>query len=119
MMKHRVWPQRALLIAAMVAILGWVPARSQSQNQVPVPTIRVSTHLVLVDVVVTDKQGKPIPGLRPEDFEVEENGKVQKISTFVPAGANLAAAEPLPPGIYSNKPQYRAPGGPITVMLLD
>jgi hypothetical protein len=25
----------------------------------------------------------------------------------------------LPPGIYSNKPQYRSPGGPITVMLLD
>jgi len=25
----------------------------------------------------------------------------------------------LPPGIYSNRPQYRSPGGPVTVMLLD
>ena len=74
---------------------------------------------MVVDVVVTDKQGKPATGLRPEDFEIEENGKPQKISTFVPAGENLAASQPLPPGIYSNKPQYRLPGGPIVVMLLD
>jgi len=107
------------LVVAVVANGAWFQAPAPSQDQVPAPTIRVSTHLVLVDVVVTDKQGKPIPGLRPEAFEVEENGKVQKISTFVPAGTNLAAAEPLPPGIYSNKPQYRSPGGPITVMLLD
>jgi len=74
--------------------------------------------MVLVDVVVTDKQGKPISGLRPEDFVVEENGKAQKI-----AGLNTphdsTAAPALPPGIYSNRPQYRSPGGPITVMLLD
>ena len=62
------------------------------QLPVPAPTIRVSTHLVLLDAVVTDKQGKPIPGLRPEDFEVEENGKAQKLSTFVGAGENLVAA---------------------------
>jgi len=28
--------------------------------------------MVLVDVVVTDKQGKPVPGLRAEDFTLEE-----------------------------------------------
>ena len=70
---------------------GFKPSEP-TQNQVPAPTIRVSTHLVLVDVVVTDKQGKPIAGLHPEDFELQENGKAQKISTFVPAGENLAAA---------------------------
>ena len=47
--------------------------------------------MVLVDVVVTDKQGKPIAGLRPEDFEWKRTAKPQKISTFVPAGENLAA----------------------------
>lgn len=117
----RRWPLLSLLmlLLAVVATGGWFQAAEPTQNQVPAPTIRVSTHLVLVDVVVTDKQGKPIAGLHPEDFELQENGKAQKISTFVRAGENLAAAEPLPPGIYSNKPQYRSPGGPITVMLLD
>src|SRR5712692_6707891 len=115
----RRWPLLSLLALASVATGGWFQAPSPPPGEVPAPTIRVSTHLVLVDVVVTDKQGKPITGLHPEDFEVEENGKAQKISTFVPAGENLAGAQPLPPGIYSNRPQYRSPGGPTTVMLLD
>jgi VWFA-related protein len=76
--------------------------------------------MVLVDVVVTDKQGKAITGLHPDDFVVEENGKVQKISTLTTPAENAPAAAPeLPPGIYSNKPQYRSSGAPITVMLLD
>jgi VWFA-related protein len=108
-----------LLSLATMVTGGWFQAAPSSQGEVPAPTIRVSTHLVLVDAVVTDKQGKPIPGLGPDDFEVEENGKRQKISTFVTPGEGLAAAQPLPPGIYSNKPQYRSPGGPITGMLLD
>jgi VWFA-related protein len=108
-----------MLFLAVVATGGWFQSAEPTQNQVPAPTIRVSTHMVLVDVVVSDKQGKPVGGLRPEDFELQENGKAEKISTFVPAGESLAAAQPLPPGIYSNKPQYRSPGGPITVMLLD
>ena len=90
------------------------------QPSVPSPTVRVSTHMVLVDVVVTDKQGKPVNGLHPEDFVVEENGKVQKISSLTTPAENAPAAAPqLPPGIYSNRPEYRSPGGPITVMLLD
>jgi VWFA-related protein len=73
--------------------------------------------MVLVDVVVTDKQGNPVPGLRAEDFALEENGKSQKIiSVTTPPQTEPAA---LPPGIYSNRAQFRSPGGPITVMLLD
>lgn len=87
---------------------------------IPPPTIRVTTHMVLVDVVVTDKQGKAIPGLKAEDFTIEENGKPQKIASLsTPADTTPAPAEPLPPGIYSNKPQYRSTGAPVTVMLLD
>jgi VWFA-related protein len=76
--------------------------------------------MVLVDVVVTDKQGKPVPGLHAEDFVLEENGKTQKISSLITPAENAPhAAAQLPPGIYSNRPQYRSSGGPITVMLLD
>ena len=86
---------------------------------IPAPTIRVTTHMVLVDVVVTDKQGKAVTGLHPEDFVVEENGKAQKIASLTTPSENAPAAPALPPGIYSNKPQYRSTGAPITVMLLD
>ena len=76
--------------------------------------------MVLVDAVVTDKEGKPIKGLRPEDFVVEENGKAQKIASLTTSTDSALAAGPaLPSGIYSNKAQYRSSGAPITVMLLD
>ena len=67
---------------------------------IPAPTIRVTTHMVLVDVVVTDKQGKAVTGLHAEDFVVEENGKPQKISSLTtPADNAPPASSPLPPGI--------------------
>ena len=61
----------SLLVLTTVAIGGWFQAPAPSPAQIPAPTIRVSTHLVVVDVVVTDKQGKAVTGLHPEDFVVE------------------------------------------------
>src|SRR5258707_14572930 len=90
-----------LLLCAATAH-SWAQTPVQSGPEVPAPTIRVTTHVVLVDAVVTDKQGKPVTGLRPEDFVLEENGKAQKISIFVKAGENpIAPRPPLPRGIYS------------------
>ena len=111
-------PYLGLLLTGSMTVGGWSQAAPPSPAQIPPPTIRVSTHMVLVDVVVTDKQGKALPGLRPEDFVVEENGKVQKVASLATPSENAPAAD-LPPGIYSNRAQYRSPGGPVTVMLLD
>src|SRR5437764_14993150 len=105
---------RRPLVVTVAAASLWA-----QQPSIPSPTIRVSTHMVLVDVVVTDKQGKAITGLHPEDFVVEENGKIQKISSLTTPAENAPSAAPLPPGIYSNKAQYRSSGTPITVLLLD
>jgi VWFA-related protein len=46
------------------------------------PAIRASSDLVRIDVEVTDKSGKPVKGLTPEQFTIAENGKQQKISVF-------------------------------------
>ena len=113
-----------LVLRRSVMVLAATSALAQQTQQaapaIPPPTIRVTTHMVLIDAVVTDKQGKAITGLRPEDFVVEENGKVQKIvSLTTPADSIPGAAPALPPGIYSNEAQFRSPGRPITVMLLD
>jgi VWFA-related protein len=110
--------QRSFAIALLaVAAVAQTP---QPTTEPPAPTIRITTHMVLVDVVVTDKQGKAITGLHPEDFVVEENGKPQKISSLVTPEENAPTPPPvLPPGIYSNRSQYRSPGKAITVLLLD
>jgi VWFA-related protein len=44
--------------------------------------IRISTELVQVDVVVTDKTGKVVRGLTKDDFELFEKGKKQQLSFF-------------------------------------
>ena len=81
------------IIAIVVAVGCWFQA-APSTSEVPAPTIRVSTHLVLVDVVVTDKQGKPVTGLHQEDFVVQEKGKNQKVAFFTAPGESQSQASP-------------------------
>jgi len=44
--------------------------------------VRISTDLVQLDVVVSDKNGHVVQGLKKDDFELYENGKKQFISFF-------------------------------------
>src|SRR5437763_14920040 len=116
---HLRWARLIGIAAIAIAAGGWFQS-APSTPEVPAPTIRVSTHLVLVDVVVTDKHGKPITGLHPEDFVVQEKGRTQKVAFFSWSGESSRPPAPiLPPGIYSNKPEYRSPGGPLVILLLD
>lgn len=62
--------------------------------------VKISTALIQLDVVVTDKNGKLVTDLKPEDFEVLENGERQTITNLayfsgrktVVGDANLNAA---------------------------
>ena len=44
--------------------------------------VRVETQLVSVPAVVTDSSGRPVQGLRPENFRLIEDGQVQTIANF-------------------------------------
>ncbi|MFI5105766.1 MAG: VWA domain-containing protein, partial [Terriglobales bacterium] len=116
-------PFRMAMAAGLILNLTTGPtvmSAQQTPADVPSITIRANTRLVIVDAVVTDKKGQPVPGLKAEDFTVEENGKKQKVSIYVPpAVANKAASTPPPPGILSNHPEYVSPAGIPTVLLLD
>ena len=48
------------------------------------PRATGSTTAILVDVVVRDKNGEPVPGLTPEDFEIIEDGVRQELGSFTP-----------------------------------
>ena len=64
--------------------------------------IKISTNLIQLDVTVTDKDGNVVRDLKPEDFEVYENGKKQNITNFsfvsINTAATVADPQPVKPG---------------------
>src|SRR4029077_11445034 len=73
----------SILIAAALFSPAHPLAAQEPQQPAPGPApIRVSTELVLVNVVARDKKGNPVRDLRQADFTLYEDGKKQQISTF-------------------------------------
>jgi VWFA-related protein len=59
------------------------PAPAQRPAQAnPTFVLRAQSNVVRIDVAVTDGSGKPIKGLRADQFVVTDDGKQQKISSF-------------------------------------
>lgn len=58
------------------------PAQGTRPSDQSQPVFRGGVNYIRVDVTVTDGTGKAIQDLKPDDFEVLEAGKVQKIETF-------------------------------------
>lgn len=101
------------------------PAKPQAAaSSTPITVLKVTTRLVVVDVVVTDHSGTPATDLKKEDFEVRENGKPQKIVAFAfqPPPSSGPAPPKLPkldPGVYSNLRSLNGEVGPPTILLVD
>ena len=70
---------RILIMLALLAALG--PTGTAQQPQRP-PVFRSGRVLVSVDVVVRDRQGNIVKGLKAQDFEVREDGRPQEVLTF-------------------------------------
>lgn len=70
---------RLTLVALLGAPVG-LPATQETPPQFPVESARVT-----VDVVVHDRQGRPVTDLTAADFEVLEDGVPQRVDQFVPA----------------------------------
>jgi VWFA-related protein len=82
--------------------------------------IRAATHVVILNVVVKDKHGKPADDLKRDDFVLRDNGQERKIALFAlddaraAAGADAAAALPL---TFTNRPTLG--GAHVTAFLFD
>jgi VWFA-related protein len=75
----------AAFAVALVLLNATTAALAQDaapQAKPPQYRVRVTSELVLVNVVVRDKKGNLVRGLKKEDFTVTEDGKRQEISSF-------------------------------------
>jgi VWFA-related protein len=76
-MKTKTFTIFAMLLFSAVAF-----PQSEKQKPAEEQPIRISTELVQLDVVVTDKNGRVVRGLTKDDFELYEDRKKQLISFF-------------------------------------
>jgi len=95
---------------------------TQQSSESGTLVIRKSVHRVILDVVVTDSNEKPVHGLTREDFSVDEDGRPQHVLSFDVHDFNEAElppeVPPLPQNTFMNVPT--APErGPLNVILYD
>jgi VWFA-related protein len=119
------------LIGALKAQAPQTPLPTQSSapsnspgTQSPGYQLTVKVSRVVLDVVVTDAKGKPVEGLKQDDFKVLEDGVVQPLRFFdvhtaSPAGSTQQALDlHLPPDTFSNL-TLAPPDKPVTILLYD
>ena len=87
---------KALALATLLALQLTAPGFAQQPTATPTPNpaaqekprqetddvVRITTNLVQVDAVVTDKDGKPVPDLKADELELFEDGRKQKITNL-------------------------------------
>src|SRR5262249_38224115 len=107
----RILMYRLFLLFGLAAVIS-LSAFSQQPVPTPLPedqVVKINTNLIQIDVPVTDKDGKIVTGLKPEDFELYENGEIQKITNFsfvskIAGGATLDSANAPVPVSNGNSP---------------
>ena len=102
-MRLRTGSAYLFLLVSACALHAQVAAKP---TDAPAPyTLKSAIQRVVVDVVVKDKHGAPVHGLKQSDFTVLENGNPQDIKNFeehtgltAAAAATAPRLPPLPPG---------------------
>ncbi|MGA9668154.1 MAG: VWA domain-containing protein [Terracidiphilus sp.] len=116
---------RSISFMVLGGLLVASPMVAQSNGSEPgssETTLHITSRAVLVDVIVTDKSGKPVTGLKQDAFTVTEQGKPQAIGFFDEhTGAPTAVPQELPkfpPNVFSNFSPFPQPAA-VNVLLLD
>jgi len=107
----------------LAALLCPALAVAQTASTAPDTTIRITTRIVYVDVVVHDSSGRLVRGLTQNDFKVLEDGKPQEIDFFTAHTYDIgaphpAAVKPASKLDFSNVPT-NGPAGSVNIVLFD
>jgi VWFA-related protein len=91
---------RLVLAAGILAIAGAALAQ-QPEAEMPTFMESVDVRVINIDVVVTDRKGTPVRGLKMSDFEIFENGRPMAVTNFyevTPSGARgMVTNDPTAP----------------------
>lgn len=95
-MKLRSAGTTLLLFSILSSTVAQSPAPRAEKPDKPgqEDVVTITSNLIQIDVVVTDKDGRQVTDLRPEDFEMVEDGKRQQITNFSYVSAESPQAAP-------------------------
>jgi VWFA-related protein len=87
-------PCSGAALCAALALASSLAAQQPSAAPPPVFGEEIDVRVVNVEVVVTDREGQRVPGLKPDDFRLRVDGKDVPIEYFteVREGRSIAAA---------------------------
>jgi VWFA-related protein len=107
-----------LLLGSLTLVAQSTPQSSQpSKDQSATYALRVNAKTVILDVVVTDKQGQAVTNLQQEDFSIQEDGEPQRITSFERPGTHSLKNDVV---INSTADLDReAPQAPVDLIVLD
>lgn len=112
-MRKRTTSLLPCLLAALLASAFAQQPQTTSQEQADDDeVVRITTNLVQVDAVVTDKEGRQVTNLLAEDFEILENGRPRQLTNF----SYVRVAQPTnAPARETERPRERkaAAGSPV------
>lgn len=91
----------------LCALLSLAALSAQQPDRSDPPRFRVSVDVVRIDAVVTDREGRIVRDLTADDFEVRQNGKIQRVTfaQFVP----VDSSPPSPLRSSADREQADAP----------
>ncbi len=73
---------RSVSVVLVAALTAPSAAQAPRQTAASPPAFRTGTAVVLLDVVIRDKKGRPVPDVKPDEVEVYEDGARQKVESF-------------------------------------
>jgi VWFA-related protein len=120
-MLHHFCPAYRLGLLIGLASLPSASLHSQTLTDNGRQVFKANARIVVLDVVVSGRNSRPLTGLNQKDFQVSEDGHPQTITYFeAHNGAQPPQANPpvLQPNIYTNIPRVQ-PSDSLTVLVLD
>jgi VWFA-related protein len=105
----------ALVLIELFALLAALAAQQPPVQEQPAQ-FTANSNLVIVDVVVRDKSGKPMEGLKQSDFTLLEDGKPQKLSVFE---FQKLSHEPQPSPKLTLADELKLPEAPKTTITAE
>jgi VWFA-related protein len=88
----------ALLLAGIFSAAQAIAGQGSGEQEIATQEVQspfkvqVQRNMVLVRVIVRDANGRPVPGLRKEDFRLFDNGKPQTIDQFAVESSSSTSA---------------------------